>query len=242
MAVVVTRPRWWRYRQQEAAAADWEGRVKADVAAPPPEARVQAGGGPAVPVTALTVALTEAYPAQRDTVLDALRASSAEAAAGEMAAADAERPPCRHWYVPSTGLGGACAECHGAATGPIHVGEDPHWDAPHRFHEEPGRPTRCLCGRGAIDTLHGDSLEVTAPPPSATEAAADEAAGTVPLPPIPKPEPLPPGILGYNVASRRTLGAAPGWLMTADLMSMEHAVHMLKVTGGVLVEVRAVER
>lgn len=44
-----------------------------------------------------------------------------------------------------------------------------------------------------------------------------------------------------RLATRRTL-AGGGWLATADIMTREIAEHTLKVTGGTLVEIRAVER
>ncbi len=76
------------------------------------------------------------------------------------------------------------------------------------------------------------------------EAAGEDSPETMP---IRKPEPLPDGVLGYSVATRRTLpapygGGALGWLATADLMTREAAEHTLSVTGGTLVEVRAVKR
>jgi hypothetical protein len=68
------------------------------------------------------------------------------------------------------------------------------------------------------------------------EAAGEDSPETVPAR---KPEPLPDGVLGYNVATMRTLSGG-GWLTSADIMTREAAEHVLPVTGGTLVEVRAV--
>lgn len=60
-------------------------------------------------------------------------------------------------------------------------------------------------------------------------------------PEITRPEPLPDGVLGYNVATLRSLSGG-GWLATTDLMGLEEAGHVREATGGVLVEFRAVQR
>lgn len=68
------------------------------------------------------------------------------------------------------------------------------------------------------------------------EFLEEEAAG---VPEVKVPEPLPDGVLGYSVATRRSLSGG-GWLTSADIMTREAAEHVLSVTGGTLVEVRVV--
>lgn len=223
--------KWWRFGQ-EATPEAWKERVKADVAASAPQATVQAGDGPAVPVTGMSIEIT------------APGRTLAEVEAEIRAAFPASVPPRRQMFPCSL----TPVEADAEAPAPSHAEQQRAlWAEIDRLPEGTGGLPHswsaavgpagafgvCQCGRPYRHPLHLPDAE--------REAGEEDSPETTPLPEIPKPGLLPDGVLGYSVATRRTL-AGGGWLATADIMTREIAEHTLKVTGGTLVEIRAVER
>ena len=254
MRLVSEKPgRWWHLGLRDGP-RDWEGRARADVAAPAPEATVQAGDGPAVPATALPVALTEAYPAQRDTVLEHLRAQADEAERREREGRAVV--PASRWPA---GMNGAGAEpwwfhipvfpCSCTVIGDVPPCEhqvpyvqaavDDRGDGrcPHVLGNAAGR-WRCVVAPEVPHRVHREGdVEWTGPADGeAAEASDDEAPEAVPLPEVKAPEALPGGTLGFAVMTHPTPGG--GLLATSDFTADRGAAEYLqRRAGGTLVRI-----